>query len=176
MRDISQTEILSLRFVQVFVKHYSFNIPTGIFLTLAFVSCLIIFSTSCNPRKRMADTDVFFKKYDIRLHDVPDAYAVSMDDLDELVRLKPNRNIAWNRFNLGIYNLVDTLKRKEGLLKKSKKLARRDSLRVLKGKDPKNKTPRTFGSWLSYTVGEPPVKFDSSKVIKTGQQMEVFMG
>ncbi|MCC6600437.1 MAG: BamA/TamA family outer membrane protein, partial [Crocinitomicaceae bacterium] len=137
-----------------------------------FISVVIL--SSCSISRKIPEGEVYFKNHRLVIHDAPEEYAISKDELFSLTRIKPNRRILWVRFNLRIYCwLVPEKKLKKSIENTEERCAKKNQHRLLKEKKPK--TCKSLWSWLAYTVGEPPVLLDTVKVKRSAEQMNVLL-
>lgn len=137
-------------------------------MALALVAASIL--VSCNPTKRLAGDEYLLKKNKIKFDEKP---KVDRDDLEDVLRQEPNRKILGVRFYLRAYNVPNPEKFDRRNKKRLEKLERKNEKRMEKGKKPKDFKP--FGSWWRETVGEPPVVFDTSLVVKSAEQLKTFL-
>lgn len=138
-----------------------------------FIIALLMLSFGCSKLRRVPEGESFLRKNNIRLTEKPVDYDIPDEELTSLIRQKPNRKILWFRFNHSIYLMVNKDKLEEDLNKSNIKCERKNQKRALKKKPAREcKTWRMF--W-AYTVGEPTVILDSAKMIKSAEQMEIFL-
>jgi len=100
-------------------------------------------------------------------------FDVPADEILFYSRLKPNRRILWFRFNHTVYLLVNKNKLSESQRKASERCLDKNNRRAAN-----NKTPVECKSWRmfwAYTVGEPTALLDSAKMIKSSEQMNIFL-
>jgi outer membrane protein assembly factor BamA len=115
----------------------------------------------------------FMRRHDAVIHNPPENFQISKDEIISFAKVKPNRRILWFRFNHSIYLLVNKDKLSESEQKAAIKCDAKNRRRAMKKKLPKEcKTWRTF--W-AYTVGEPTVLLDTVKMKKSAEQMNIFL-
>lgn len=156
---------------------------------------MALFLAGCGLTRRMGDDEIFLRRNNIVIENQGEKFALDKDRLDNIIKQEPNRKIIWVKFNLGMYNLINPIKREEKHQKKIEKHERKiekqenkiESLetenakekKILRNKNKlkelKNDNPRTWRDWLSYTVGEEPVVFDSLLMEKSARQLEIFL-
>ncbi|MBL7943226.1 MAG: BamA/TamA family outer membrane protein [Flavobacteriales bacterium] len=130
---------------------------------------------SCNSAKRVSSDQAFFKKYKIKSHGAPGEEVYTADELDELVKLRPNRQVLIVRFNLMVYNLFAPRDWTAYYERKAEKRDLRNDRRLEHGRDSLKTRQRTGREWLCYTVGEPPVVIDSARILKSAEQMNIYL-
>lgn len=120
----------------------------------------------------------------------PSEIDVKIWDMDDVLKQEPNRRIFKLLFHLRIHNIPDpekvavkdSLKRIK-IEEKNERRARKDSIRNIrraeKGKDPIVREPKeyspSFGHLLMYSVGEPPVIIDSTKMQASEKQLRLYL-
>jgi len=134
----------------------------------AFMAAVIL--SSCSPGKRLADDEYLLNKNTINFDQNP---KIDREELEDVLRQEPNRKILGVRFYLWAYNVPNPEKFDKRNEKRLKKLEKKNTKRIEKGKKPKEFKP--FGSWWRETVGEPPVVYDTSLVVKSVEQVETFL-
>lgn len=100
---------------------------------------------------------------------------ISADDLEPIIRQKPNRKILFFKFNLWMYYFYKPEKVDASLEQKQRKIDKKNAKRIAKGKEPLDQEPKTFKSWITRTIGEPPVLIDTMQTRKTCENMSAFM-
>jgi outer membrane protein assembly factor BamA len=136
---------------------------------------LLIF-TGCSISSKIPAGKSYFKNHRIEIHDNNPLkpLAVSQDELLGVTKIKPNRKLIFFRLNMRINTWFVPLKPLErSLIRAEKRCERKNLRRSLKGKPAT--TCNSFWGWLAYTVGEPPVLLDSSKVEKSATQMQILL-
>lgn len=107
-----------------------------------------------------------------RLH--VDDRAVDREQLQDIIRQKPNKRILGIRFYLYMHNLVDPTRNDAKRARKHAHIQARNEVREARGRELKP-LKRTFGDWMREVVGEAPVVLDSSLTSRTSGQMRLFM-
>ena len=144
---------------------------------------------SCGRLRNLPNGQAFLRKQDIVIHsDKPTKLPFDVSGLpvtpllefevpsDEILfhsRLKPNRRILWFRFNHTMYLLVNKKKLQQSEQKTAKRCKEKNSRRATK-----NKPTVECKSWRmfwAYAVGEPTAILDSSKMLKSAEQMNIFL-
>lgn len=133
------------------------------------------FLFGCSGAKRVASDEIFFKKYTIVTHGHTEKDVFSPDQLDQLIKQRPNRQVAVVRFNLMVYNFFSPRDWDEYHLRKFEKRNARNARRVQHGRDSLKTRERTGREWLCFTVGEPPVILDSARTLKSAEQMSIYL-
>ncbi|MFN0032921.1 MAG: BamA/TamA family outer membrane protein, partial [Flavobacteriales bacterium] len=129
---------------------------------------------ACSNMRNLDEGQTFLRTHQISVVGAPAEYTIANDDLISLTRQKPNRRILYWRFNHSVYLMVNKNK-----LEKSRQLAlekceRKNSKRIAKGKQLREKC-QTWRTFWAETVGEPTVVFDSVRMVKSAQQMSVYL-
>ncbi|MEO8067962.1 MAG: BamA/TamA family outer membrane protein [Flavobacteriales bacterium] len=137
-------------------------------LGLLFVALCVLLS-ACDPAKRVP-----MGKHLLTRNTVEVSGDVDKDDLERIIKQKPNKRILGMRFHLGVYNLVDTVKMKRGIAEKTAHVDAVNERRKASGKAFKPYR-KTWREWLRETVGEPPVILDTSLTARTTAQMGLYM-
>lgn len=109
-------------------------------------------------------------------------FDIDSDDLTDVLRQRPNRKVLFMRFHLGMYNLVNPEKQKKVHQRKKGKVEAKITKLEAKGTLPTQKELRELRSdtlgwrdWMTQTVGEAPVAFDSSLTRKSMDQIETVL-
>lgn len=151
---------------------------------------------SCKQTKNVPDGKYLLKKNKVYLK----GDKMDKDDLEEIIRQKPNFKRFGVKWKLMMYNAVDSTKVADKRTRKNLKLreknqklrekedrinAKRIARAHRKGKEYYTQkivqlkdtiTPRKFfREWLKYKIGRPPVVFDSIPYNKTLEQLSAFM-
>lgn len=157
---------------------------------------LLIGIVSCRQTKNVPQGEYLLKKNKVFVQgDKLDEY-----DLEEIIRQKPNFKRFGVKWNLMMFNAVDSAKVADKRARKNQKL--RDKNQELRDKEDrinkhridraheKNRefytekivqlkdtvTPRKFfREWLKYKIGKPPVVFDSIPYNKTIEQLGAYL-
>lgn len=151
---------------------------------------------ACNQTKYVPDGEYLLKKYEVK----QTGDKLDKEDLNSIVRQKPNYRRFGFKWKLMAYNSVDSTKvadkrlcknlkiRAENNKRKYKEL-RINTIRLQKALD-KGKTyytyktvilkdsiePRRFlREWYKYKIGSPPVIFDSISYTKTIEQLGAYL-
>lgn len=100
--------------------------------TIIFFSMVVLLATSCSNTKHLTDSKPLFVGATVKIKSSEPISRTQKKELTEqmesLIRPKPNSKILGTRVKLGIYNLVDTPSKNKGLK-----------------------------YWIKYKLGEPPV-------------------
>lgn len=143
---------------------------------------LLIAQWGCNPARRIQDGESLLMKQEIEFTDVPAEFSVDADQLQPLLRQRPNRKVLFTRFHLGVYNLVNPERMRTVQMREKGRIEKRIERKRDKGKtftesELKQMRADTTGWrwWLRNTVGEAPVVFDSSKAEKSTEQLSVLL-
>lgn len=133
---------------------------------------------SCNPTRRLSDGDSLLLKQRISILNDSKTFDVDEDDIASVLRQRPNRKVLFMRFHLGMYNLVNPSKKNKVYQRKKRKIEAKITKLESKGKMPGSKELRelradTLGwrDWMTETVGEAPVVFDSSLTRRSMDQI-----
>lgn len=148
---------------------------------MAFV--LVLLSAGCNPTRRLSDSEALLVRQNLRIQSDRDAgLSLSEDQLEAAFRQRPNRRVLLLRFHLGVYNLVNPEKQAKAHVRNRARAQRKIERKQAKGKDLSAKKLREMSAdtlgwrdWLTNTVGEPPVVFDSSKADRTVVQIKTIL-
>jgi len=128
---------------------------------------------SCARLRNVPKGQAFLRRNELEVHDKPDEYTFSDDDLLAIAKPEPNRRILWFRFNHTVYLLVNKRKLAEGEAKMKVKCEVKNERRAKKRKPPKEcKTWRMF--W-AYTVGEPTILVDSARIERSSEQISIHL-
>ncbi len=148
----------------------------------AIVVALIGLLAGCNPARRLPEGKSLLVRQQIEIVDRPPGYKVDSDDLSGVLRQRPNRRIVFLRFHLGVYNLVNPKRQQAAHQKRAGKIERKIARKLRRGKELTAKDLRemradTLGwrDWLTNTVGEPPVAFDSLLADRSRSQIETVL-
>jgi hypothetical protein len=148
-----------------------------------------ILMASCSRLRNLPEGQAFLRRQDIVIHsDKPSKlpfdvtglpvkpmleFEVPSDEILFYSRLKPNRRILWFRFNHTMYLLVNKRKLRQSEINTAQRCSEKNTRRASK-----NKPSAECKSWRmfwAYTVGEPTALLDSSKMIKSAEQMNIFL-
>lgn len=157
---------------------------------------LLVSAISCKQTKNVPQGEYLLKKNEVYLQgDKMDKY-----DLEEIIRQKPNFKRFGIKWNLMMFNAVDSASVADKRARKNQKL--RDKNQRLREKEDrinakrierahqKNRefytekiiqlkdtvTPtKFFREWLKYKIGKPPVVFDSIPYEKSIEQLGAYM-
>lgn len=133
------------------------------------VVCSLVLS-ACSPTRKLQDGDYLLVKNKVQ----NDSKVVSKSELEGFIRQKPNRKIlAFYRFHLQVYNLVDEAKLDSAVVRIAAKNDARNRRRAAKGKEPKDRR-RSFWEWLR-DIGEEPVLYDALTANKSAEQLETYL-
>ncbi|NNC84131.1 MAG: BamA/TamA family outer membrane protein [Flavobacteriales bacterium] len=132
---------------------------------------LLLFSSACSPTKRLSEGEYLLDKNEIHAQGLK----VSKDELNEIIRLQPNRKILpWTRFHLHMYNIPSDERLAKARRRKNERLAKKNAERAEKGKPPKG-PGKTKWEWLKEVVGEPPVILDTALVRSSTRQLSTYL-
>lgn len=136
----------------------------------------------CNPARRLPEGKSLLVRQQVEIKDRPAGYKLSNDELTAVIRQRPNRRIVLLRFHLGVYNLVNPTRQRAAHQKRAKRMERKIARKQRRGKELSTKKLRemradTLGwrDWLTNTVGEAPVAFDSSLADRSRSQIETVL-
>ncbi len=134
---------------------------------------MMLLISSCTIFNKIPEGKSYFKDHNIIIHDAP-VMDFNREELLGLSKISPNRKLIFFRLNMRIHTwfvpnqpLARSIKRAE------ERCVIKNENRLKKGKTPT--TCNSFWGWLAYTVGEPPVLLDSSKVEKSARIMETYL-
>jgi len=149
----------------------------------------VLMLSGCGRLRNLPKGQSFLRKQDVVIHTESQVklpfdmnalpvtpmleFEVPSDEILFYSRLKPNRRILWFRFNHTVYLLVNKNKLTESERKASERCKDKNNRRAAS-----NKTPVECKSWRmfwAYTVGEPTALLDSAKMIKSAEQMNIFL-
>jgi Surface antigen variable number repeat len=137
------------------------------------LALLMLFISSCSIFNKIPEGKSYFKDHNIVIHDAP-VLDFNREELLGLTKISPNRKLVFFRLNMRIHTwfvpnqpLARSMKRAE------QRCAIKNEQRQKQGKTPT--TCNSFWGWLAYTVGEPPVLLDSTKVEKSARIMETHL-
>ncbi|MBI1267761.1 MAG: BamA/TamA family outer membrane protein [Cryomorphaceae bacterium] len=146
-------------------------------LLITFVFGLI---AGCNPTRRLPDGEALLVRQQVKIQDRPADLDLSDDDIKAVLKQKTNRRVLGMRFNLGVYNLVNPNRQLSASRRKSERKKRKLKRKEDRGKELTIKEEKdilsdtlTWRDWLSGTVGEAPVVFDSLKAEKSADQLKI---
>ncbi len=140
---------------------------------LFFIGAAALFG-ACSSLRNLPEGQSFMHRHDVAVHNAPIEYTVPDDDLLSLSRQKPNRRVLWWRFNHTVYLLVNKKKLEASRAKAAERCVRKNERRLRKGRSRKNEC-KSWQMFWAETVGEPTVILDSVKVLKSAQQMNVYL-
>ncbi|MBP6574001.1 MAG: hypothetical protein KA230_06115, partial [Flavobacteriales bacterium] len=134
-----------------------------------FLVFLVFSFCACDPAKRVP-----MDRHLLTSNNVDVNGDVDKDELENIIKQKPNKRILGMRFHLGVYNLVDTVKMKRGIAEKTARLDTTNARRKAEGKAART-YHKTWREWLRETVGEPPVILDTNLTARSVAQMRLYM-
>lgn len=173
----------------------SFNLEQRFKHTIILLILLVGF-VACRQTKNVPQGEFLLKKNKVKVL----GDEMNQDELDEIVRQKPNFKRVGIKWNLMMFNAVDSANvadkraRKNQNLRDENKSRREKQVRInakrveraqrndkeyytqkiIPMKD--TVTPRKFfREWLKYKIGDPPVVFDSIPYEKTIEQLGAYM-
>lgn len=170
-------------------------LPLGIRPNILFLAVLAMMAGSCTVFHKIKPDEVYLKKHQVVIHDeaapakdsigemsgryklgissMPEGFEVPKEEILAFSKLKPNKRVLWARFNLGIYTLVP----KRALDSSSVRAATRCE-KVNERRKKHRKAPKECQSlwmWMANTIGEPPAQLDSALMLKSANQMNIFL-
>ena len=156
-------------------------------LHIPLLIALVAFLTACNPTKRVPQGEYLLVRNIVK----SDAKDLSGDELRSIVKQKPNNKVLGQRFYLHLYNWSSpekTASRKAEVdsicgvknARRAEKAEAQNAKRVARGKEPKKvkvkECRRTLRVWLREDVGEAPVILDSSLIVRSADQLKLYLG
>lgn len=117
--------------------------------------------------------EAFLRRHDIVLKSPPTEFDISQDELLAFTKPKTNRRVLWFRFNHTVYLMVNKEKLRSSEIKTAERCSKKNARRKTKGKS--DKQCKSWRMFWAYTVGEPTVLMDSSKMKKGAEQIHVFL-
>jgi outer membrane protein assembly factor BamA len=137
------------------------------------MACVMLMQ-ACSISRRIPENETYFCNHELKVNHEPPGYDVPGDELLALSRQQPNRRILWTRFNLRVYAWLVPPKALERSLKRvEERCPEKNARRAARGKPAKE--CKSLWSWLAYTVGEPPMLLDTSRVNKAAGQMQIYL-
>ena len=134
---------------------------------------VMFFISACSLFNKIPEGKSYFKDHNIIIHDAP-VLEFNREELLGLTKISPNRKLIFFRLNMRIHTWFVPNKPLERSLKRAEaRCVIKNERRSKKGKTPT--TCNSFWGWLAYTVGEPPVLLDSTKVEKSARIMETHL-
>ncbi len=144
-----------------------------VYLNILLIMGVCLTFSACKNMRNVPEGESFMRRHDVQIHDAPETFVITKDEILSFTKVKPNRRILWFRFNHSVYLLVNKEKLSASEKKAAIKCDAKNRRRSMKKKLPKEcKTWRTF--W-AYTVGEPTVLLDTVKTKKSAEQMNIFL-
>ena len=134
----------------------------------ALASALIL--AGCSSTKRVPPGEHLLIANEIAI----DSKQISKDDLNAIIKQKPNKKVLGTRFYLTLHNIPDPAGIPEKRAKKDAGRDRKNERRAAKGKKAKPYS-LTTAEWLREVIGEAPVLFDSTLMDRSSDQMELFL-
>lgn len=139
--------------------------------------------TACNPTRRLAPGESLLTRQKVDVDNKePTSLRINEDELKAVLRQRPNRRVLLLRFHLSVYNSVNPERQIKAHQRNKAKVERKIERKQKKGKDLTSREMRdmrtdTLGwrDWLTNTVGEAPVVFDSSKTEKSVVQLKTVL-
>ncbi len=154
-----------------------------LYIFLLFVYALF---SSCRPTRKLLKGELLLDKNFI----VDKAGHLDEEEMKMNIKQKPNRKIIFSRFHLSLYNSVNKEKMEIAKFKRSARIDSINSKRLIKNKIInekrkekgkslkklvlKKKSALSIREWL-LSIGEPPVKYDSSLTKKSTHQIKQYM-
>ena len=139
--------------------------------------------SACNPTRRLIHGESLLTRQRIKVEGDKSAQLnLDEDELQAVLRQRPNRRVLLLRFHLSVYNSVNPENQLKAHKRNRLKAERIIKRRTKRGKDLSAREIRdiradTLGwrDWLTNTVGEAPVVFDSSKAEKSVVQLQTVL-
>lgn len=142
----------------------------------------MLLASSCNPTRRIPLGKSLLVKQKVEVIDPHGEFNLSEDEIASVLRQRPNRRVVFMRFHLSMFNLVNPVKQREAHALKRLKIEERIAKREAKNKPFSQRELRemrtdTLGwrDWLTGTVGEAPVIFDSTLANRSLRQIETLL-
>ncbi len=161
---------------------------SSIYIVLC-LALLAIVPSGCARLRNVPDGKAFMRRQDVVIHTRADKntafnvsalpmspmtdFTVPSDEILTYSKLKPNKRILWFRFNHTVYLMVNKKKLSASEQKASIRCMDKNNRRAAN-----NKTPVECKSWRmfwAYTVGEPTALLDTTKMLKSAEQMNIFL-
>lgn len=141
------------------------------FRTAAYFFFVFIVMSSCNPTKRLTESEYLLNRNVI----VDKESGIDKSEIDAYIKQKPNKKIfGVVRFHLWMHNLVNKEKALARKKARDKKIDEKNIKRAEKSKKLKSKNRLTFREWLLY-AGEAPVVMDTFMTKKSAEQIRLFL-
>ena len=135
------------------------------FLFLLFIYTLI---AACNPSRRLKDDEHLLSKIKVIDKDTK----ITNADITGYIKQKPNRRIfKVVRFHLWLHNLINEDRVKRRRILRDASFAKRNEIRLAKGKTAKKNSKRLLGEWV-LDNSEAPVVYDSVLTKKSVRQLK----
>ena len=140
-------------------------------IKLLLIAASFLLFNACNPAKKIKNGECLLYKNVVINHGAK----IDKADIESYIKLKPNRKIlGFFRFNLWLHNLANEKKIKLRRIAYDKKIDKKNSRRIAKGKKAKKGRSQLFGEWL-LNNSEPPVIYDSFLVQKSVKQIKLLL-
>lgn len=141
---------------------YSFPLLAAVF----FLLCV-----ACSPSRKLNEGEFLLDKNFIIDKDTK----IDKSEIENYIKQKPNKRIlVLFRFHLWLYNLANEEKIKRKRIQYNKKIERKNTKRLAKGKKAKRSDKQLIGEWL-LDIGEAPVKLDTLLTEKSTKQIKLFL-
>jgi hypothetical protein len=127
-------------------------------------------ATSCDPTRRVPQGSHLLKRHGIEVS----KRSVPADELEAIVKQKPNKKVLGLRFYLSMYNLPDPERIARKKAHKDARTDERNEDRQARGRKPLP-YKRTMGEWMRDVVGEPPVILDPAQTERSTDQLQLYM-
>lgn len=142
------------------------------FVHIFWLMALVWLVCSCGPTRRLAEDQYLLAANNVEIKGDP---AVSRQDLKEIIKQQPNpKFLGLFKISLWAHNLPNPEKVAVNAARKRARIAEKNEKRLAEGKRPK-RYKRTFGEWLQYGVGTPPVVLDSSLALRSADQISLYL-
>lgn len=139
---------------------------------IIWILTLSLLTAACGETRRISDDEYLLKKNKIKIEGDS---RISNSDVENIVKQRANRKfLRLFRLALWVHNIPNPEAVQRGAAKKAAKHELKNQKREAKGKRPK-RYKLTFGEWLQTGAGEPPVILDSMLVLRSAEQMRLYM-
>lgn len=139
--------------------------------------------SACNPTRRLASGESLLTQQRVSVEAEKGANVeLDEDDLQAVLRQRPNRRVLLLRFHLSVFNSVNPERQLKAHQRNKVKVERKIKRKLKRGKELTSRDLRemradTLGwrDWLTNTVGEAPVVFDSTQAEKSVLQLQTVL-
>jgi outer membrane protein assembly factor BamA len=131
-----------------------------------------IFIGACGQTRRLGEGEYLLKKNKVNIEG---ECHLAKSDIENIIKQKKNRHfLGVFKLALWIHNIPNPDVVAAGMEERERKTDEKNAKRIAKGKKLK-RYKSTFGEWLMYSAGEPPVILDSMLVEKSNEQMRLYL-